>query len=39
MFPLPDSFYNDLLADQSRNIQRHKFKKIVAHLLLFKMEI
>jgi hypothetical protein len=36
MFPLPDSFYNDLLADQCRNIQRHKFKKTVAHLLLFK---
>lgn len=39
MFEFPDEFYEDLLSDQEKKNNRHQFKRIVAHILLFKKKL
>lgn len=39
MFEFPDEFYEDLLSDQQKKNNRHQFKRIVAHILLFKKKL
>lgn len=39
MFAMPDRFYLDMLDDQVKKGSRLVFKKIVAHILLFKKKL
>jgi hypothetical protein len=39
MFPLPHQLYLDILNEQTERFHRQKFKKVMAHILLFKKEL